>query len=182
MTYLRAPALPNYPKGMLPYAARLFPAAKHSFATKRLESLLDLRDEASYLGLLDLVSLCDTELAGQVPIVAPHTERNSTSVNSGFTLIESTINFLIGEGKGGARAREVTAGTQAGGVDIPVVLPAPPIPLKVPPKVPKIHKEDLDGMSYARLERRAGHIAGERVLNASQLRAQARTKPQGNYI
>lgn len=70
MAYLRSPLEAFPPTGLLPYAARLFPtpAAGNTFATARLEALLDLRDEASYLGLDDLLALCDEELAGTVPL------------------------------------------------------------------------------------------------------------------
>ena len=123
--------------------------------------------------IIYLVILCDTELAGQVPIVAPHTERNRISAHSTHTLIDSTGDGQSSE-KDGTKGLENTS-PQIGSIDIPVVLPAQ-LPLKVPAKVPKPHGIDLDGASITRLDRRAGHIGGERVLNASQLRAQTQNQ------
>ncbi|KAI0771608.1 hypothetical protein BD413DRAFT_613112 [Trametes elegans] len=56
LTYLRSPpATPESP-GTLPHAARL------NGSLARLEALLELRDEACYLGLADLEKLCTDEL------------------------------------------------------------------------------------------------------------------------
>ena len=42
---------------------RLFASTRGSFSPSRLETLLELRDEAAFLGLADLQKLCDEELA-----------------------------------------------------------------------------------------------------------------------
>ncbi|KAL5511739.1 hypothetical protein ACEPAH_4957 [Sanghuangporus vaninii] len=183
IAYLRAPILSSHPEGMLPYAARLFPAARHSFATARLEALLDLRDEAAYLGLTDLMRLCDEELAGQVPLVA---DGGRSSIHSTHTLCDSTAGATTG-------SKEKSGTGSAGNsppvlsVDIPVVLPTHESQVVVPPSAgvnktastdSKREKRDADLLTKVPNQQQRTN----KILNASQLRAQGIAKPTGNYF
>ncbi|KAI5124838.1 hypothetical protein M0805_005468 [Coniferiporia weirii] len=185
MTYLRAPVLPSNSAGMLPYAARLFPAARHSFATARLEALLDLRDEAAYLGLDDLQQLCDNELAGQVPLATPTAEadtqqgsENDTerrSAHSAHTLCEPALD--------GVKETE-KAGSPPHTIDIPIVLPVHE-PRSAPVRAGKTYSSDSTSSDASRRERRVGQLDLTASIT-SQLRQQSRerdrAKPLGNYF
>ena len=61
LTYLRSPAAASEHSPTLPHAARL------NGSSARLEALLELRDEASYLGLEELHRLCVDELRHRQP-------------------------------------------------------------------------------------------------------------------
>jgi hypothetical protein len=72
MAYLRsAPSTPECPT-MLPHAVQLI-----SSSTSRLEALLDLRDEASYLDLDELQQLCNAEIRHRESIFS-HTQVGSS--------------------------------------------------------------------------------------------------------
>ena len=94
MTYLRAPAATtdgsNTP-GALPSVLRVF--TPRACTRARLEAIIELRDEAAYLGLNDLVDLCTSELTIASTIIAssssPSTpEMERQSLHSTHTLIE----------------------------------------------------------------------------------------------
>lgn len=162
---------------MLPYAARLFPAARHSFATARLEALLDLRDEAAYLGLTDLMRLCDEELAGQVPLVG---DAGRSSVHSTHTLCDSTSGEM-------SRTKEKSSSSAGNSppvlsVDIPVVLPTHESRVVVSPVTKSAStdsRRDADLVTKVPTQQQRTN----KILNASQLRAQGGLpKPSGNYF
>ncbi|THH06700.1 hypothetical protein EW145_g3910 [Phellinidium pouzarii] len=170
MAYLRAPVLSSNPAGLLPYAARLFPASRHSFATARLESLLDLRDEAAYLGLDDLQQLCDNELAGQVPLVATSDgdAAERSSAHSMHTLFEPSS----------SGAKETSP--QVHSVDIPVVLP-----VHKPRSAPvQTYSSGSTTSNVSRRERRVGQVdmPPTGMVNASQLRQQSHQREQANFF
>lgn len=168
---------------MLPYAARLFPAARHSFATARLEALLDLRDEAAYLGLGDLMRLCDEELAGQVPLAAASAEAGRTS--STHTLCESsTVGLGVDDGV------KIAGNTPPlHSVDIPIVLPTHESRAIPPTSGKTISTGSNASTTLSKKERRTGQSdlmtqvpvhRANKIANATQLRD--RTKPSGNYF
>ncbi len=74
--------------GMLPAAVRVF--YPHNCSRSRLEVLLELRNEAAYLGLIDLVELCTAELAfvGTASSMPPTPDLERTSLHSTHTLCE----------------------------------------------------------------------------------------------
>ncbi|RDX55597.1 hypothetical protein OH76DRAFT_1468827 [Lentinus brumalis] len=61
LTYLRSPVSTSEAPAILPHGARL------NGSTSRLEALLELRDEAAYLGLEELQKLCTDELRHRHP-------------------------------------------------------------------------------------------------------------------
>ncbi len=73
---------------MLPAAVRVF--YPHNCSRSRLEVLLELRNEAAYLGLIDLVELCTAELAfvGTASSMPPTPDLERTSLHSTHTLCE----------------------------------------------------------------------------------------------
>ena len=62
LAYLRTPASPDQP-GVLPRAVRL----SHKCPPAKTETLLELRDEANFLGLEELSKLCAEELSKYTP-------------------------------------------------------------------------------------------------------------------
>lgn len=189
--YLRDPISEANPRGLLPYGARLFPAARHSFATDRLETLLDIRDEAVYLGLDDLQQLCDDELAGQVPLVAGTDAKRSSDNKS-----EHSTHTLI-DGTGFDAKKETSPALHT--VDIPIVLPAHE-PRTAPARMgagTKTYSTESNtsvgsqASTASKRERRAGQVdllPKNGILNASKLREQslerqrALARPPGNYF
>ena len=76
LSYLRTPTSPDQP-GVLPRAVRL----SHNYRSARTETLLELRDEASFLNLQELSKLCTEELDKYTPVTS--SSKSTTSVTSG---------------------------------------------------------------------------------------------------
>ncbi|KAH8118577.1 hypothetical protein DFH11DRAFT_683638 [Phellopilus nigrolimitatus] len=192
IAYLRAPVSRSNPPGMLPYAARLFPAARHSFATARLEALLDLRDEAAYLGFDDLQQLCDDELAGQVPIVTIAAGGSAHRPNDAERIsVQSThTTHTLCDPSASSKEKE-TNSPQLHSVDIPVVLPTRE-PRSAAVNTQKTYSSESASSNISRRDRRAGQVElisprSNGIVNASQLRQQSRDRDRtapakGNYF
>ncbi|KAH7879896.1 uncharacterized protein C8R40DRAFT_1158497 [Lentinula edodes] len=86
LNYLRSPVGSADAPELLPRAAQLHPPNSQS----RLEALLELRDEASYLDLDDLYKLCSDEVRQRQPALQPRLPRthsrgqSSNSTNPGY--------------------------------------------------------------------------------------------------
>ncbi|KAJ3762045.1 hypothetical protein EV360DRAFT_36497 [Lentinula raphanica] len=86
LSYLRSPIGSADAPETLPRAVQLHPANSQS----RLEALLELRDEASYLDLEDLYKLCSDEIRQRQPVLQPRLPRthsrgqNSNSSSAGY--------------------------------------------------------------------------------------------------
>ncbi|KAJ3778811.1 hypothetical protein FB446DRAFT_712246 [Lentinula raphanica] len=86
LSYLRSPVGSADAPETLPRAVQLHPANSQS----RLEALLELRDEASYLDLEDLYKLCSDEIRQRQPVLQPRLPRthsrgqNSNSSSAGY--------------------------------------------------------------------------------------------------
>ncbi|KDQ64556.1 hypothetical protein JAAARDRAFT_28201 [Jaapia argillacea MUCL 33604] len=97
LNYLRSPSS----SPILPRAVQLLPSLPRHEASSRLDLLLELRDEARYLGLEELYKLCTEEIRLRQSFSLPnytHTHRrggsntsaNGTSIHSVQTLVMST--------------------------------------------------------------------------------------------
>ncbi|KAJ3856339.1 hypothetical protein EV368DRAFT_32609 [Lentinula lateritia] len=86
LNYLRSPVGSADAPELLPRAVQLHPPNSQS----RLEALLELRDEASYLDLDDLYKLCSDEVRQRQPALQPRIPRthsrgqSSNSTNPGY--------------------------------------------------------------------------------------------------
>ncbi|KAF9075733.1 hypothetical protein BDP27DRAFT_1212116 [Rhodocollybia butyracea] len=79
LNYLRSPVGSTESPETLPRAAQLNPGNSQS----RLESLLELRDEASYLDLDDLYKLCQDEIRQRQPVLQPRLPRSHPTHSRG---------------------------------------------------------------------------------------------------
>lgn len=76
LAYLRTPPSPDQP-GVLPRAVRL----SHNYLPARVETLLELRDEANFLNLQELVRLCTEEINKFTSFAAYSKSNASTSAS-----------------------------------------------------------------------------------------------------
>ena len=185
LSYLRSPESKPGAPACLPHGARL------NGSCVRMEALLELRDEASYLGLDDLQQLCDDELAGQVPLVASTDAKQASdnkSEHSTHTLIDGT-----------AYDAKEKSSPALQTVDIPIVLPVHE-PRRAQARVgagTKTYSAESNASvgsqasTASKRERRAGQVdmlPKTGIVNASRLREQslerqrALAKPPGNYF
>ncbi|KAJ3736295.1 hypothetical protein DFJ43DRAFT_989286 [Lentinula guzmanii] len=95
LNYLRSPVGNSDAPEVLPRAVQLHPTNSQS----RLEGLLELRDEASYLDLDDLYKLCSDEIRQRQPVLQPRLPRthsrgqSSNSTDAGYGVDSQHTSF-----------------------------------------------------------------------------------------
>ncbi|EIN10371.1 hypothetical protein PUNSTDRAFT_43308 [Punctularia strigosozonata HHB-11173 SS5] len=93
LNYLRTPSTPDAPP-MLPRAVQLFLSSSYP-SRDRLESLLELRDEAKYLGLDALYTLCVEELGHRTSQGPRPTHARGMSSSSTHTFASGSSNTHV---------------------------------------------------------------------------------------
>lgn len=191
MSYLRA-SIPS-----LPYAVRLFPTTRGSFSPSRLETLLELRDEAAFLGLSDLQKLCDEDLATAFAAASTAVsgseegEDGRDSVHSTHTLCEPSTEVVERLTKDNAHPQSHHVQT----VDMTVVVPHPSQRSPTMTNYTNVNTNSTysNGSERARRPRQAFPSdvvpSREEVANSLHLRATSptrrefdRVKPLGNFF